>query len=160
MKKLFLLLSLLICSNAIVTPAHADYSEHVIPALKIAGGTLAAATAVGYAALVPDVGPIIPLPAITSASILSAMAFGLTENITANPAAKITSTALMGLSAYFYFIGMALVYRPKGKTFLERNKESLLVAPAVICTATLATLSLKSLITDEKFIESLKYIFC
>jgi uncharacterized membrane protein YdcZ (DUF606 family) len=158
MKKLLIFLSLLITVSAI-TSARAELSDQIVPALKIAGGTLAAATAVGYAALVPDVGPIIPLPAITSATILSAMAFGLTDNITANPAAKITSTALMGLSAYFYFIGMALVYRPKGKTFLERNKETLLVAPAVVCTATLAAISFKSLITDEKFIESLKYIF-
>jgi uncharacterized membrane protein YdcZ (DUF606 family) len=160
MKKLLILLSLLITANVIVTTAHAELNEHVVPALKIAGGTLAAATAIGYATLVPDVGPLIPLPAITSATILSAMAFGLTGKINTTPAAKIAGTAFMGLSAYFYFMGMAFVYRPKGKTFLERNKETLLVAPAVICTATLAALSFKSLITDEKFLESLKYIFC
>lgn len=162
MKKLLILLSLLISANAITTSARADYSDQIIPALKIAGGTLAAATAVGYTALATfsEVGPIIPIPAITSATILAKMAFGLTDNVTANPAAKIAGPAFMGLSAYFYFKGMGFLNDPKAKTLVERQRGTIIAGPAVICTATLAAISFKSLITDKKFIESLKYIFC
>jgi hypothetical protein len=121
MKKLLIILSLLITVNAI-TPARADYSDHVVPALKIAGGTLAAATAIASGAitgmLIKDVfneyeyefdlicrrynNPKLALlvtPTCISAAILSAMAFGCAKSMKISPTMKIIGGSLMGLSS-------------------------------------------------------------
>lgn len=155
MKKRISLLSLFLAMNGIVTSARADYTEEA----KIVGGALAAATAVGYAIMIPDL-KYIPVPAIVSATILSAMAFGLTKDITVNPAVKIVGGTAMALSAYLYACAWYYLNDPKDETILERQRGTIIAGPATVCTATLAALSFHSLLTDEKFIESLKYIFC
>lgn len=136
-----------------------DYHD-LEPALKIAGGTVAAGTAIAYTTLVPEVGPIIPLPAITSSAILSAMAFGLTKNIKLNPAIKIAGGTLMATCAYCYGYWANLSNNPQRETFLKRNEGTIFLGPAAISTGTLAAISFYSLLNDQHFIKALKYIFC
>jgi hypothetical protein len=152
MKKLFLLLSLLIAANVIVTPIHADYSEHVVPALKIAGGTLAAITSVCYAKAMltedNDMG-IEGIPACVSAAILAAIAFDCTNNITIHPTIKIVDGVLWGLSAAIYALLIPLVnngIRPSPDR--DHHMGTKAYGPALISTALLSALAFKSAAND------------
>lgn len=153
-------LSLLIPLNGMATSAPADYSRHIVPALKIAGGTFAAATtiisgALGTLALTSELKEPYPkapgagyfataaaIPIFMSATILSAMAFGYTKDVNVSRALKIMCGSFMGLYALAY--GSVVINQLDSKSgFAEKLALSLL---PVICPITLSALSFHSLL--------------
>jgi hypothetical protein len=178
MKKLLILLSLLITANSITTPALADCSEQIVPALKIAGGTLAAATAIASGTLFisgiaeeinkPSMSDFgfgsydnrINAPICIGATALSALAFGYIEKAQFGPFPALfaidfdAGPALKIIGGSLMGLGTLTFAKKLVKDCLANQSIGKKVAPAIFfaaylaCTGTMAGLMFKSAAQD------------